>query len=82
MAHEYFKDLNKRTANNKVLRDKEFNIAKNPKYDGYKHGCGSWFIKFLIKKTSGGTVKIKLCKIKSKLKNYINQLLKILRKEK
>ena len=49
MAHEYFKDLNKRTANNKVLRDKEFNIAKNPKYDGYKHGCGSWFIKFLIK---------------------------------
>ena len=38
--------------------------------------------KIFDKKSSGGTVKIKLCKIKNKLKNYINQLLKILRKEK
>ena len=26
---------------NKVLRDKAFNIAKNPKYDGYWHGLAS-----------------------------------------
>ena len=35
MAYEDFKDLRKRTAADKFLRDKAFNIAKNPKYDGY-----------------------------------------------
>ena len=29
-----FKDIARRTASNKILRDKAFNIAKNPKYDG------------------------------------------------
>ena len=31
-----FKDLKRRTASDKLLRDKAFNIAKNPKYDGYQ----------------------------------------------
>ena len=31
MAHGDFKDMHKSTASDKVLRDKEFNIAKNPK---------------------------------------------------
>ena len=35
MAYGDFKDLARRTASDKVLRDKAFNIAKNPKYDGY-----------------------------------------------
>ena len=35
MAYGDFKDLNRRTAADKVLRDKAFNIAKNPKYDGH-----------------------------------------------
>ena len=35
MAYGDFKDLAKRTASGKVLRDKAFHIAKNPKYDGY-----------------------------------------------
>ena len=30
MAYEDFKDLTKRTVSDKVLRDKAFNIAKNP----------------------------------------------------
>ena len=34
MAYEDFKDLARRTASDKVLRDKAFDIAKNPKYDG------------------------------------------------
>ena len=38
MAYEYFKDLNRRTVADKVLRD---NIAKNPKYDGYQRGLAS-----------------------------------------
>ena len=35
MVHKNFKDLAQRTASDKVLRDKAFGIAKNPKYDGY-----------------------------------------------
>ena len=35
MAYGHFKDLAKRTASDKILRDKEFNIAKKPKTDGY-----------------------------------------------
>ena len=31
-----FKDLARRTTSDKVLRDKAFNIAKNPKYDWYQ----------------------------------------------
>ena len=36
MAHLDFKDLPRRTAYNTVFCNKAFNIAKNPKYDGYK----------------------------------------------
>ena len=35
-----------RTASEKVLRDKAFNIAKNPKYDGYQRGLASMIYKF------------------------------------
>ena len=38
MAYGDFKDLTKRTVPDKVLRDKAFNIAKNPQYDGYQRG--------------------------------------------
>ena len=31
----------RRKASDKVLRDKAFNIAKNPKYDGYQRGLAS-----------------------------------------
>ena len=36
MAYGDFKDLNRRTAADKVLRDKAFSTAKNPKSDGYQ----------------------------------------------
>ena len=35
MAYGDSKDLPQRTASDKLLRDKAFNIAKNPKTDGY-----------------------------------------------
>ena len=38
MGYENFKDLKRRKYSDKVLRDKAFNIAKNPKYDGYQRG--------------------------------------------
>ena len=36
MAYGDFKDLTRRTAFDKILRDKAFNIAKNSKNDGYQ----------------------------------------------
>ena len=50
MAYVDFKDLNRRTVADKILRDKEFNIAKNPKYDGYQLEIASMVYIFLIKK--------------------------------
>ena len=41
MAYGDFKDLARRTASDKVLRNKAFNIGKNPKYDGYQRGLAS-----------------------------------------
>ena len=35
MAYGDFKDLKRKTASDKVLKDKAFNIAKNTKYDEY-----------------------------------------------
>ena len=52
-----FKDLTRRTASDKILRDKAFNITKNPKYDGYQRGLALMVYKFFDKKASGGTVK-------------------------
>ena len=50
MVYRDFKDLTGRTATDKVLRDKVFNIAKNPKYDGYQRGLRSMVYNFLIKR--------------------------------
>ena len=49
MAYGDFKDLKRRTFSDKVLRDKAFNIAKNPKYNGYQRGLASMVYKFLDK---------------------------------
>ena len=49
MAYVDFKDLTSRTASDEILYDKTFNIAKNPKYDGYQCGLASMVYKFLIK---------------------------------
>ena len=57
MAYGDFKDLNRGTASDKILRDKTFNIAKNPKYDGYQRGHASMVYKFFDKKTSGIGIK-------------------------
>ena len=36
MAYGDFRDLKRRTASDKVLKNRAFNIAQNPKYDGYQ----------------------------------------------
>ena len=58
MAYRDFKDLARRTASDRVLRDKKFNIAKNPKYYGYQKGLASMFYKFFDKKSAGSSVNI------------------------
>ena len=49
MAYGNCKDLNRRTAADKVLHDKAFNIAKNPKYDEYQHGLAAITYNVLLK---------------------------------
>ena len=56
MTYGDFKDLAKRTASDKVLRDKAFKIAKSPKYDGYRRGLTPMVYKFFEKKSAGSGV--------------------------
>ena len=56
MACGDLNDLPRRTASGKVLRDKAFNIAKNPKYDGYQRGLASIVYNLFDKKSAGGTI--------------------------
>ena len=48
-----FSDLSKRTAADKVLPDKAFDIAKNPKWDGHQRGFASMVYTFVNKTFSG-----------------------------
>ena len=56
MPYGDFKDLKRRTASDKTLRDNAFNIAKNPKYDGYQRGLASMVYKFFDKKSEGSRI--------------------------
>ena len=52
MAYGEFKELARRTASDKLLGNKAFNITENSKYDGYQRGLASKFYKFFDKKSS------------------------------
>ena len=54
MASGDFKDLNRRIFSGKVLRDKSFNTAKDPKHDGYPRGLTAMLYKCFHKKTYNG----------------------------
>ena len=47
------KDLINRTRAYKVLRDKAYDIASNPEYDGYQRGLASMVYNFFDKKSMG-----------------------------
>ena len=57
MSYGDFKDLAKRTAADKVLRDKAFNIAKDLKYDGYQRGLASMVYRFFDRKAKVSGIK-------------------------
>ena len=67
MAYGDFKDLAKRTAGDKVLRDKAFNIARGPKYNGYQRELVSMVYKFFDNKSKGSR-----CHILSNLHHKMN----------
>ena len=54
MTRLHFKDLTRRTASDKILCKKAFNIANNPKYDGYQRIFPLMVDTFFDKKASGG----------------------------
>ena len=56
IAYEDFKYLARRTASDKILRDKAFNIARSHKYDGYQRGLASMVYKFFDKKSTGSGI--------------------------
>ena len=56
-AYADHKDLINRTEADKVLRDKAYDIASNPKYDGYQRGLASMVYKFFDKKSMGSGFK-------------------------
>ena len=48
-----FERFYKRVVSDNVLRDKAFNIAKNPKYNRYQRGLSSMDYKFSDRKSRG-----------------------------
>ena len=84
IAHGKQKGLTKRTQSHKALRDKAFEIAKNPNNDAYPTGLASMVYKFFEKKSALLNlveVLLNLCQI-IKLKIYfIGASLENLRKE-
>ena len=89
MAYGDFKDLKRRRAAD-VLRDKAFNIAKTPKYDGYQRGLAFMVYNFfLIKRLKAVVSHLEInlllnlyLKMNNQLKNVVNLLLKKFKKGK
>ena len=65
MAYGDFKDLTRRTVFDKILHDKAFNFAKNPKHDGYQCKLASMVFKCFDKKLLVKQLKMRICQTKS-----------------
>ena len=61
------KDLINRTRADNVLRNKAYDIASNPEYDGYQRGLASMVYKFFDKKTMGSGVNNESLKLADEL---------------
>ena len=59
-AYSDSKNVTKRTIADKTLRNKAFNIAKDPKYDGYQRKLASMIYELFDKKSAGSVVNTKL----------------------
>ena len=75
MAYGKYKDLKRITQSNRALKDKAFEIASNPKYDGCQRGLASMVYKFFDKKSKGSGIKNKIKENQQLANDFINQLL-------
>ena len=87
MAYVDFKDLKRRTTADNLLRDKEFNIAKNLNMMDFKEAWPLWFIYIMVYikrlKAVVSHLQINLyLKMSNWLKNFINLSLENLREGK
>ena len=75
------KDLTKRTIADKNKKKRAFDIAKDPKYDGYQRGLASMVYKYFDSKVSGSGAK--LIPEKKQLANELHKpiIKKILKKK-
>ena len=78
MAYGNFKDIARRTASDKFLRDKAFDIAKNHKYDGYQRGLPSMIYNIFDKKSkvsgvSNNEIKLNLQLAKESRKSIVRK---------
>ena len=69
-AYADHKDLINRTKSDKVLRDKVYNIASNPEYNGYQRVLASMVYKFFDKKSTGSGIN----KVKSSSSKLADEL--------
>ena len=69
MTYGDFKDLKRRTQSDKVLKDKAFKIAVNPRYNWYERGLASMVYKSFDKKSKGAGLKKK---INNQLISFLN----------
>ena len=63
MAYVKYKDLEKRTQSDKILKGKAFAVANNPKYDGYQIRLASMLYNFLTRNQKELVLKMKLKEI-------------------
>ena len=82
MSYGDFKDLARGAASDNILRDKAFNIAENPKYDGYQRGPASRVYKFFNKKTSGSGINNEIKQNQQLAEELHNPIIKKLLKKK
>ena len=82
MNYGDFKDLTRRTASDKILHDIAFDVAKNPKYDGYQRGLASMVYRFFDNKTSSGAIKNKIMSKKELAEELHKPIIKKIEKRK
>ena len=81
MAYGDFRYLSRRTASDKDLKDKAFNIAKNPKYDEYQRDLASMVCKYFDKRSKGSGVNNEIKQNKQSAEELNKPIIKKLKKE-
>ena len=66
-AYPDHKDLINRTETDKALRDKAYDIASNPEYDGYQRGLAGMVYKIFDKKSTGSGIARNMTKSSSSI---------------